>query len=254
MNKSVWITGAGSGIGEALARVYHSKGYHVILSGRTEAKLRSVSQDLENSTIQVLDVSDSESIKKATEIVLKNHKIDVLVHNAGISQRSLASETKPETGKRIMEVNFFGAVNLTQLVLNSMTQNSNIVVISSAAGKFGFPLRSFYAASKHALHGYFESLALELKDQGIKVTIACPGRINTEISKSALQGDGAAHNRMDKGQSLGMDPMLCAKKIVKAMERGKMEVYIGGKEIILIYIKRYWPWLYRKIAERVSST
>jgi len=124
--------------------------------------------------------------------------------------------------------------------------------MSSAAGKFGFPLRSYYTASKHALHGFYEALGLELKDTQIYTTVVCPGRIKTDISKNALKGDGAAHAQMDDGQLNGVDVDICAAKIKQGIRRNKSEIYIGGGEILLIYLKRYFPSLFRFIAKRVN--
>ena len=153
-----------------------------------------------------------------------------------------------------MEVNFFGSVHLTKAVLPMMVDanQGSIVAMSSAAGKFGFPLRSYYSASKHALHGFYESLSLELKDTPLHVMIVCPGRIKTEISKHALKGSGESHNQMDKGQLHGIPVEKCASKIVRGLSKKKIELYIGGNEILLVYIKRYFPFLFRQIAKRVN--
>ena len=128
----------------------------------------------------------------------------------------------------------------------------NIVGMSSAAGKFGFPLRSYYAASKHALHGFYEALGLELKDTDIHTSVVCPGRIKTDISKNALKGDGAAHTEMDPGQATGVDVDVCAAKVKRGITRKKAEIYVGGMEILMIYFKRYTPWLFRFIAKRIN--
>jgi dehydrogenase/reductase SDR family member 7B len=130
-------------------------------------------------------------------------------------------------------------------------RTGQIVVISSVVGRFGTPFRSAYAASKHALHGFFESLRAELYDQGIRVTMICPGFVATELSVNALTGDGSPLGRMDKGQQVGMDPARCAAKIVKAIEAEQNEVYIGGKETLGVYLQRFVPDLFAKIIRRV---
>ena len=256
MSKIIWITGAGSGIGKALALAYNENGNTLILSGRKKAQLEEVASLLTNAYVLPLDVVDEQAIEAAVEEVsTKFGKVDILINNAGVSQRALVTETSNDVGRKLMEVNFFGSVHLTKAVLPLMleTGTGNIVGMSSAAGKFGFPLRSYYAASKHALHGWYEALGLELKDTDIHTTVVCPGRIKTDISKNALKGDGAAHAQMDPGQANGVDVTRCAAKIKRAIARNKAEIYIGGGEILLIYIKRYIPALFRYIAQRVSA-
>ena len=256
MGKVVWITGAGSGIGKALALAYNENRNIIILSGRKKAQLEEVATLLSSSYILPLDVADELAITNAvSEVETKFGKVDILINNAGVSQRALVTETSNEVGRKLIEVNFFGSVHLTKAVLPLMQKSSigNIVAMSSIVGKFGFPLRSYYAASKHALHGFYEALGLELKDTNIYTTIVCPGRIKTDISKNALKGDGAAQAQMDPGQQNGMDVNVCARKIKRGITRNKSEIYVGRGEILLIYIKRYVPSLFRFIAKRVSA-
>jgi short-subunit dehydrogenase len=177
------------------------------------------------------------------------------VNNGGISQRSLVGETPIEVDRKIMEVNFFGAVGLTKALLPALRETKGqIIVISSISGKFGFFLRSAYAASKHALHGFFESLALEEEANGITVTIVCPGKINTPISISALNAQGQRHNEMDHNQETGMSAEECARQIVRAAGKNKPEVLIGNKEILAVYLKRFVPGIFRKIIRKQKAT
>ncbi|MDA9110650.1 SDR family oxidoreductase [Bacteroidia bacterium] len=256
MSKIIWITGAGSGIGKALALAYNTHDNTIILSGRKRHALEEVAQNLTNAYVLPLDVSDEQAIANAvTEVSETFGHLDILINNAGVSQRSLASETTNEVGRQLMEVNFFGSVHLTKAALPLFMHKKagSIVAMSSAAGKFGFPLRSYYAASKHALHGWYEALSLELKDTDIHVMVVCPGRIKTDISKNALLGDGAAHAQMDLGQEKGVSVEKCAKAIQRGIRTRKSEIYIGGGEVLMIYFKRYAPWLFRFIAKRVSA-
>jgi short-subunit dehydrogenase len=256
MNKIIWITGAGTGIGKALALAYNEAGNTIILSGRKKAQLDEVANLLSNPYVLPLDVVDEQAIAAAVaEVEAKYGQVDILINNAGVSQRALVTETTNDIGRQLMEVNFFGSIHLTKAVLPLMLKRGkgNIVGMSSAAGKFGFPLRSYYAASKHALHGFYEALGLELKNTDIHTTVVCPGRIKTDISKNALKGDGAAHAEMDPGQANGIDVDVCAAKIKQGISNNKEEIYIGGSEIALIYIKRYIPTLFRFIAKRVSA-
>ncbi len=260
MQKVIWITGAGSGIGKAIAMNYAENSNIIIASGRKTQALEALAQELEANNCSIiplpLDISDESSIETAVSTVIEKYgRIDILVNNAGISQRSLVKETKNEVGRQIMDINFFGTVQLTKAVLPYMldADSGDIVVISSAAGKFGFHNRSYYSASKHALHGFFDSLSLELHKTGINVLLVCPGRIKTELSKSALVGDGSAYEKQDDRLEGGVTADKCAKAIKRAVSAKKKEIYLGGREVILIYIKRLFPALYRFIAARVKA-
>lgn len=251
-NKVVWITGASSGIGEALTKEFAQKGARLVLSARNVERLQALQASLPNAQQHVvcpLDLSDLSRIQETVaQVLAQTGRVDVLVNNGGISQRSLVGETPVEVDRKIMEVNFFGAVGLSKALLPSLrTTKGQIIVISSISGKFGFYLRSAYAASKHALHGFFESLALEEKANGINVTMVCPGKINTPISLSALNAQGERHNAMDHNQETGMPAEDCARRIVRAACKNKPEVLIGKKEILAVYLKRYVPWLFRRI-------
>lgn len=256
MSTIIWITGAGSGIGKALALAYNQDHNTIILSGRKESQLNEVAATIKSSYVLPLDVTDEVAIQNAVvQVDSKFGKVDILINNAGVSQRALVSETNNEVGRKLMEVNFFGSIHLTKAVLPLMKKSNtgSIIAMSSAAGKFGFPLRSYYAASKHALHGWYEALGLELKDTDIHVMVVCPGRIKTDISKNALTGTGEAHAEMDPGQESGVSVEKCASAILKGIRNKKTEIYIGGSEVLMIYFKRYAPWLFRFVAKRVSA-
>ncbi len=260
-DKNIWITGASSGIGEALAIEFSKKNTNLILSARNKEKLEKVAKICENNGsktfIAPIDLENFESIKITTAIVLKNFgKIDVLINNGGISQRATAVETDLKIDRKIMEINYFGTIELTKLILPTMLkhQNGHIVVVSSISGKFGFYLRSAYAASKHALHGFFESLYFELKKQNIKITIIMPGRVKTNVSVNALTKNGTPYNKMDEGQAKGISAEKCAKKIIKAIEKNKKEVLIGGKEILMVHLKRLFPSIFNKIVTHLNPT
>jgi short-subunit dehydrogenase len=254
-NKRVWITGASSGIGEALSMAFAEQGAHLILSARNEVEINRVSAACLNAgassvLVQRLDLEQHDSIPLIVEAVLKKvGKIDILVNNGGISQRALAKETTLEVDKKLMAVNYFGTVALTKALLPNMLthQLGHIVTITSLTGKFGSPYRSSYAASKHALHGFFDSLRAELYDAHIKVTLICPGFIRTNVSKNALTGDGAKLGTMDEATDKGMDPARLAHKILQAIEDGKEEAYFGGKEVLGVYLKRFFPHYFAKM-------
>jgi dehydrogenase/reductase SDR family protein 7B len=124
-------------------------------------------------------------------------------------------------------------------------------VISSLVGKFSTPLRSGYAASKHSLHGFYDSLRAEVAGQGIEVTLVCPGFIQTNVSLNALKGDGTRHNKMDSGTAKGMTAEHCAEKILKGLARHKKEFYVGGWDTYSVYLKRFFPGLFARMIARV---
>lgn len=259
--KIVWITGASSGIGEALAYEFAKFETTLILSARRKDELERVAAKCRklgsDAHCYVLDLSIPDHIVDVANKVLATFgHVDFLINNGGISQRSLIIETPVDVDRKIMEIDYFSGVVLTKCVLPSMKsrQFGHIVAISSITGLFGFPMRSAYAAAKHAMVGFYETLWAELHDQGINVTIACPGRIRTNISYHALTKNGEPHGIMDHGLNEGLSAEQCAKKIIKAAYRKKVIAYIGGKELLMAYFKRYIPWLFYKLVSKVQPT
>lgn len=259
-NQVIWITGASSGIGKALATELASEGAKLVLSARKMEALEQLKETLPNSSQHLvipLDLEHSGNFKAlAKEVHETMGAIDVVINNGGMSQRSEVGETSIEVDRRIMEVNFFGNVALTKAVLPyfQSQKSGHFVVISSIAGKFGFFMRSAYSASKHALHGFYESLMLEEEKNNIQVTIACPGKINTNISVNALNSAGEKHGEMDHNQATGMTAEECARQLIKAMKKGKREVLIGNKEIKAVTLKRFFPKLFWKVIRKQSAT
>ena len=259
-NKVVWISGASSGIGIEMARQLANKGAKVVLSSRNEDKLREIQLNLTNPEFHMvipLDLEQNTAFDQLAQRVYDQYgQIDFLFNNGGLSQRSNVRETPLEVDRRIMEINYFGNVALTKAVLPFMEsqKSGHIVVISSIAGKFGFFLRSAYSASKHALHGFYESLRLEEEQFGINVTIACPGKINTAISLNALNSSGEKHGEMDHNQETGMSAEDCVAILLKAVEKNKKEILIGNKEIKAVTLKRFFPKLFWKVIRKQSAT
>lgn len=258
-NKVVWITGASSGIGEALAYLFAKENAKIIISARNTTELNRVKEACLSYCTDImvlpLDLTESKNFSKLVDsVIAKYGKINLLINNGGISQRSLISETPIEIDRKIFEVNFFGTIALTKAVLPYMLKVSSghIAVVSSIVGKFGFPQRSAYSASKHALHGFFETLSAENKNNGIKTTIIIPGRILTKISVNAITSSGKAHNEMDHGQSGAMTADQAAGKILKGLKKEKKEILIGGKDILMVYIKRFFPFIYYRIVSKVT--
>ncbi len=203
------------------------------------------------------DLADQNSISAAVTSVINNAgKLDVLFNNGGISQRSFIVETPLEIDRKLMEINYFGGVRLTKEILPFMIQNGGgqIAVTTSISGKFGFPLRSAYCASKFALYGFYETLRLEMKEKNIHVTFICPGRVQTNISYHALDKDGKPHGIMDSGQKAGIPAEKAAKKILHAIAKNKREALIGGKELLMVSIKKYLPFIFFKIVNRINYT
>lgn len=260
-NQVVIITGASSGIGQACALEYAKKGSSVVLAARNEAKLEELSGAVTElggrSLIVAFDVTIAEDRQRLIDVTIEEFgRIDVLLNNAGISQRALAKDTVLAVERQLMEVNYFGVIALTRLAIKHMiaAKSGHIGVVSSIVGKFGFPLRTGYSATKHALHGYFESLRAELYHDNIKVAIICPGRVKTNISINALTEDGSSHSKMDDGTEAGISAEYCARQIVKAINKGKRETYIGGKEILMIYIRRFLPSVFHKMILNIKPT
>ncbi len=259
-NKTVWITGASSGIGRALT-IELSKDNNLILSSRNKIALEKVKNECENPQnirILPLDLENYSNFNNLTkQAILFFGNIDILINNGGISQRSLAKETNIKVDKKIMEVNYFGTVALTKAILPHFLENKNghIIVITSVVGRIGTPLRSSYAASKHALHGFFDSLRAEVFKENIKVTLICPGFVQTNVSINALTGDGSKQNTMDKATANGLKPEYVAKKIRLAIEKNKEEVIIGGlKEKFSVLLKRFFPTLLSKLVRKIPVT
>ncbi|HYQ58477.1 MAG TPA: SDR family NAD(P)-dependent oxidoreductase, partial [Draconibacterium sp.] len=232
---------------------------NLILSDINEEGLKEISAScLENdcTTLVVpIDLSNEKSVEFAAKQVLnKNIKVDCLYQFAGISQRSLVSETPLSVDRKIFEINFFGALGLTKAILPEMIKNGGgqLAVTSSLVGKFGFPYRSSYSATKHALHGYFESLRAENKKHNIKVSIFIPGRVQTNISLNAIDKDGKTHGKMDAGQSGGITAEKAAKIICRNLKREKKEILVGGKELIMVHIRRFFPRLYYYMSTRIK--
>jgi len=252
--KIVWITGASSGIGEALSREWATKGARLILSARSVEKLEKVNSACGgNHFVLPLDMEHPETFTQAVvQAWAWMGRIDIAVHNAGISQRARAEEVSDEVLDRIMDINFSGAAKLarTQLIRFQEQGSGHFAVISSLSGKFGVPYRSVYCASKHALHGYFEAIRVENTNVPIRVTMICPGYIKTDVSVNALGPDGSPTGEMDDNQAHGMSPEACAKAIVSGVERNREELIIGGSERFGVYIKRFFPGLLTRILSK----
>jgi dehydrogenase/reductase SDR family protein 7B len=258
-NKTFWITGASSGMGKAVALEIAKHKARLIISDRDEAGLIETAKEIEVSgsqaRIETLDMSkNADIVTTARKVLDEGEKVYGLYQFAGISQRSLVVETPLDNDRRIMEINFFGVITLTKAILPSMIENGGgqLAVASSMVGKFGFPYRSAYSASKHALHGFFETVLAENSKHNIKVSVFIGGRIRTNISKFAIEKDGREHGKMDAGQANGITPEKAAKQICRGLQREKKEILVGGSELIMVSIRRFFPSLYYKLATKIN--
>ncbi len=260
-NKLCWITGASSGIGEALSVELAKQGAKLIISSNQPSELDRVCNTCIKYTKYckqlAFDLSQPAEVELSAKKVLENYGTPyLLIHNGGISQRSLISETSMDLHRKIMEIDFFSYVMITKTVLPKMMEarEGYIVATSSISGKFGFPMRSAYASAKHAVQGFFETLRIEMLEHNIFVTVAYPGRVKTNISLNALKSDGTSHGKLDPGQAGGISPEKCAKKYIRAITKRKPEVLIGGKELLTVYIKRFAPRLFFRIVKNIKPT
>lgn len=260
-NKVVWITGASSGIGEALALAFAGKGARLILSSRNEEALQRVkdqcdeiSQGSSRSLVLPLDISEESSLAdKVTRAYEFGNGIDLLINNAGISQRSSCLTTEMSTYRTIFEVDVFGQIALTKLVLPIMIEqgHGHIAVTSSVAGKIGAPFRTGYCAAKHAVMGFFDALRTEVQQHNIQVTTITPGYIRTNISANAVAGDGSSFGKDDADIKSGMSAQECAKVIITDLKKAKCEIAVGsGAEMHALWIKRFFPNLLFRIMNK----
>jgi short-subunit dehydrogenase len=249
-DKIVWITGASSGIGEALAYAFSAAGAKVLLSSRRTEELervRSACAHPEAARVLPMDLLDPASFAERTaEAIGAFGHVDIMVHNGGISQRGLVVETQMEVHRRLMEVDYFSYVALTKTLLPHFIERKSgqFVVVSSVMGKIGTPMRSAYAAAKHALHGFFDCLRAEVSTSGITVTVLTPGYIRTNITLHALTKDGSALGKKSENIEKGLPVDEAAKQILRVVSRRDFEAYIGkrsGGEMLALMLSRWAP-------------
>ena len=229
---TIWVTGASSGIGEALAEAFAAEGAALVLSGRRQAALETLAARLDAGTLVLpFDVTDRDVLPGIVDQARGwRGSIDMLVNNAGISQRSLALDTAPEVFEQILDVDLDAPIRLTQLLLPHMVarRTGTIVMIASVAGRVGPVLRTASAAAKHGLIGYADALRGEVEQAyGLRVVNVLPGSIRTGIAVNALQGDGSARGRSDPNIEGGMDPAICARRILEGLAEGKREILVA---------------------------
>ena len=259
--KVAWITGASSGIGEALVSAFVIRGAIVVASSNDLQGLERVKASCGEKSVMVhcvpFDLAEISGIDQIVDRQIKERgRIDYLINIGGISQRARIEETPLWLDRKIFEINYFGTIAFTKAVLPYMIrqQSGHILATSSISGRFGFPLRSAYSASKQALHGFFETLYLENKKFNILSSVIIPGRVRTSISYHALDGEGKEHGKLDEGQAKGISPAQAAEIIIKGIRRNKHEILVGSGEMLILHIRRYLPWLFFRIADKIKST
>ncbi len=260
-DKVIVITGASSGIGKELAVQLSKFGAKLSLGARNEKKLQDVAEECENNGAEVIfvktDVSKKEECKNLiNETIKKFGKIDILVNNAGITMWARFDEIEDlSIFEKIMRVNYLGSVYCTYYALPYLKKSKGLIVgISSLTGKNGVPTRTAYAASKHAMAGFFDSLRIELSDYGVDVTMIYPGFVSTDIRKNALGKDGKPLGESHIKESGVMDVETCAKLIIKAMAKRKRELVMGMKGKIGLFLKLFFPSLVDKIAKKAIES
>lgn len=249
-NKLVWITGASSGIGRAMALEAAQQGARLIISGRNIEALSAVAALCSQScAIVPFNLADEKARDMAVQTVLEKYGCpDVLILNAGVSQRARFEETNEDVFTSIMETNFFSAVAMSRMLLPAMRhRNSGVIAcVSSIAGLMGAPWRTAYSASKHAQRGFFQSLRAELYGSGIQISMVYPGFVRTAISENALEGNGTRHGKLDPLQKLGQDPAVTAQIVWRNLKHGKLEIRVAfdGKAHLGVFLSRYFPALF----------
>lgn len=250
--KYIWITGASSGIGSSLAVLMNAMGANVIASARREERLLQLKEQCKHPDKLItiaLDITDQSSIDLAVHKVKHLKSLDMVVHNAGIAQKGLVIENDMEVDRRIMETNYFGTVALTKSIMPIFMEQGKgwFSIVSSFGGVLGLPGRSAYAASKHALHGFFESLRAENMNCKIDLSFIIPGFINTNITVKGLNGEGEPCGKLETSHRLGMSSDQCALKMIEGLKKKKRCILVGKKEVILIYIHRISPLMAKYI-------
>ncbi len=253
----VWITGASSGLGEALAMLFAKQGAHVVLSARRPDELERVLNQMVNTErhlVVPLDVTDSKAIAAAyAQIIAQKGRVDWLINNAGVSQRALICDTTEQTDRRIMELDYFSPVALTRQVLPAMLKQGSgkVVFISSVAGLLGTQYRASYSAAKGAIHLWANSLRAEVASQSVEVAVIFPGFVKTNVSIAALTGNGEALGTMDDAQANGLTSIEFAEQAVEALMAGQEYIVIGGlKEKVGVWLSRVSPALMYKLIRK----
>ncbi len=257
--RTVWISGATSGIGKAVAEACHQRGDRLILSARKSGDLDRLRAALgaTDALIAPFDLGHTDGLSDMVSRIWKEAGgVDVVVHSGGISQRSRLIDTDPAVDRRMMEVNYFGTLAFTRALLPHMIAagGGHFAVVTSLMGLFSAPMRSGYAGAKHAMHGWFEALRAEHHGNGIRVTLVSPGFVRTAISLNALTADGTPQGTMDEATDQGISAERCAAAILRGIDRNKALVTPGKKEVLGYWLSRFAPGILRRVARSAKVT
>ena len=257
--KVVWITGASSGLGKALAAECALQGAQVILSARRLEELENVRVSILNPDRHIsvaMDITDEAQVRHAYEQVLKEKgRIDWLINNAGLSQRALITETTMQTERAIMEIDYFSQVFLTKLVLPTFLaqKSGRIAYVSSIAGLLGTHYRASYSAAKAAIHMWANSLRAEVAQEGVNVSVIFPGFVKTNVSFNALNGAGKPQAHQDEAIENGLDANEFAQQTVEALQKGEEFIVVGGrKEKLGVLVSRISPKILYKMIRKMK--
>lgn len=253
-NKVVAITGGSDGIGKALVEAFIALGAKVATCGRNHDKLYKLRMEYAGKWLHTVacDISKEEDCKKFIDSTIDIFGgIDILINNAGISMRALVEDTDTDVIRRVMDVNFFGAVYCTRFALPSLIQRKGTVVgVSSIAGYRGLPGRSGYSASKFALQGWLEALRTEMIGKGVNVMWVCPGFTASNIRNAALNASGESQGESTMDESKMMPAEECAKYIIEAIEKRKRTLILtfNGKQTV--FMNKFFPGLTDKLVHK----
>ena len=245
--KTVIITGASSGIGKALAENFAQQGAKVVLAARNVDKMNQLKASLEKQNQNILAVPTDVSVEaECRQLIDKTVEyfggIDILINNAGISMRALFEHTEIEVIRKVMDINFWGAVYCTKYALPHLLKSGGSVVgVSSVAGYKGLPGRTGYSASKFAMHGFLEVLRIENRKKGLHVLIACPGFTASNIRNTALAGNGEQQGESPRDEGKMMTPEAVARHIVRAIQRKKHRLTLTSEGKITVFLNKFFP-------------
>ncbi|MDC7227581.1 MAG: SDR family NAD(P)-dependent oxidoreductase [Spirochaetales bacterium] len=260
-DKRIWITGASSGIGKALAEILVTQGARLVLTARRKnllEEIRTAAPETAEVSILDADLADIDALPEVCRKAWDEYSgLDIIIMNAGVSQRSLFRDMDFETGRNLFDINFFTHTKIMHELLPRLEAQGHgrIAAVTSLSGHIPSPLRIYYSSAKHALHGFYETLAAETWTSGIRVSMIIPGFVRTNISYNAVDGEGRAFGKLDPLQKSGADPSSAAKKILNKLERGKREIYVGytTNAAVARFLGRVAPGLLLRILRNMKE-
>jgi short-subunit dehydrogenase len=253
----IWITGASSGIGAALARGWAKEGAHLVLSGRDEARLGEVAKDCGETLILPFDVRDDAALADATaKAIAWKGGVDIAVANAGVSQRSRALKTDMQVYRDIIDIDLTSQIAFSQGLIGHMAKRGSgkLLFISSIAGKVGVPMRTAYSAVKFGLAGYADALRGELSINGVDVHVIYPGSVATDVARNALTADGQKRGRSDDVIDNGIPVDEAAATMIQGVAKGEREIIVAtGMEEQMGEMRRTPEALLDQVAAMVAA-